>query len=46
MHYVSKIYVLINFNLENDLSVVATVTGNVRNRTKAVYRSWNVGSRD
>jgi len=25
-------YVLINFNFENDLSAVATVTGNVRNR--------------
>jgi len=25
-------YVLIDFNLENDLSLVATVTGNVRNR--------------
>jgi len=39
-------YVLININLENDISAVATVTGNVRNRTKAVYRSWNVGSRE
>jgi len=27
-------YVLINLNLENDLSAVATVTGNVRNRKK------------
>ena len=37
-------YVFINLSFENDLSAVATVSGNVRNSKKAVYKSGNVGS--
>ena len=37
-------YVSINFNLENDLSAVATVTGNVRNRRNYFFIKIAIGS--
>jgi len=37
-------YVLINLNLENDLSAVATVTGNVRNRKKLIFQKIAIWS--